>query len=395
VRWATENAKGPSVEMGLASLFLSRVKQRGTNRSFVRSTRGRIVLLGLAAVCLVGVAARAAANPLARWETRRWVDGLHGIEGDFLDARLSFFPLVYRVTHLKLSQPERQTKEPLLYADELSLRLLWGQLLTGNLVARIQGLGVKVVLEQPAPGTPARLPDLANLIPVRILLERLEAKKGEVLYEWVYQKGRPTMWFHDIEATLENIGSRPQLASGWMTLAASGVVQRSGRMSVVVQAEPFAEPFTFRGNASLDGFDVSQMNALIDSQKGVKLSPGVFSLQMAFDCKQGRLEGRVEPHLRDTEVVAQDSNLISAFTALFGRISMALAPQPDGTTATGAILVRDELTEPNRQLLLSMEKVVENGFLLGLQESLRRVYAGAPSANTQAGKKRTELQTGK
>jgi Domain of Unknown Function (DUF748) len=369
---------------------------RGTTfRAFPSKRIRRVFLIGLAALCLVGVTLRLAANSLARRETRAWLNELHGIEGDFLDARLSFFPLVYRVSHLKLSQPERQTKEPLLYADELSLQLLWGPLFRGHLVARVEGLGVKVVLEQPRPGTPARLPDVAGLIPVPILLERLQAKKGEVLYLWVYQKGRPSMWFHNIEATLENIGSRPQLASAWMTLAATGTVQRTGQMSVVVQAQPFAEPFTFRGEASLEGFDVSQMNALIDSQKGVKLSPGVFSLQMTFACKAGRLEGRVEPHLRDSEVVAQDSNLASAFTALFGRISMAISPPPDGTTPTGAILVRDELTEPNRQLLPSMEKVVENGFLLGLQESLRRVYAGPPSKDARPGVKRTELQTGK
>jgi hypothetical protein len=355
----------------------------------------RIGLFGLGALCLLAIGIRLAANPLARWETRRLVDGLAGIEGDFLDARLSFFPLVYSVTHLKLSQPKRQTKEPLVYAEELSLRLLWGPLVTGHLVARIQGQGVKVVLEQPTPGTPARLPDLSGLIPVRILLDRLQAKRGEVLYVWVHQEGRPTMWFHDIEATLENVGSRPQLASGPMTLAATGVVQRGGTMSVVVQAEPYAEPLTFRGEATLEGFDVSQMNALIDSQKGVKLSPGVFSLQMTFDSKAGRLAGRVEPHLTSSEVIAKDPKLGSAFIALFGRLSMAIAPQPEGTTARGAILVRDELTEPNRQLLPSMEKVVENGFLLGLQESLRRVYAGAPSPDTQAGSKRTELNTGK
>ncbi len=372
------------------------MKRRETALRLFRSKRlRRVLFLGLGVLCLLGAAVRLAANPFARWQTRACLDRLRGTAGDFLDARLSFFPLVYSVTHLKLSQPQRQTKEPLLYADELSLRLLWGPLLTGHLKARIQGLGVKVVLEQPTPGTPARLPDLAALIPVPILLERLQAKQGEVLYVWVHQKGRPSMWFHDIEATLENLGSRPELTSGWMTLAASGIVQRSGRMSVVVQAEPFAEPFTFRGDAALDGFEVSQMNALIDSQKGVKLSPGTFSLQMSFDSKKGRLEGRVEPHLTGSGVVAEDSNLGSAFTALFGRISMAIAPQPDGTTATGAILVQDELLEPNRQLLLSMEKVVENGFLLGLQESLRRLYAGRPSTNAQPGGKRTELQTGK
>ena len=288
-----------------------------------------MALLALGALCLLGVGTRLAANAVARWQTRTQLNRLHGIASDFLDARLSFFPLVYTVTHLKLSQPERQTKEPLLYANELSLRLLWGPLLTGHLSARIQGDGLKVVLEQPAPGTPARQPSLAELIPAPAFLEPPPAKDRELLSARVHQKGRPTMWFHDIEATLENLGSRPDLNAGWMTLAATGIVQRSGRMSVIVQAEPFAEPFTFRGDASLDDFDVSQMNALIDSQKGVKLSPGNFSLKMNFNCKNGQLDGRIEPALRGSGVEAEDANLGSAFTALFGRISMAVSPQPD------------------------------------------------------------------
>jgi Domain of Unknown Function (DUF748) len=204
------------------------------------------------------------------------------------------------------------------------------------------------------------------------------------------------MWFHDIEATLENVGSRPELASGPMTLAATGMVQRSGRMSVAVQADTYAKPLSFRGTASLDDFDVSQMNALIDSQKGVKLSPGVFALRMSFASTAGKLDGRVDPHLRGSEVVGEEGNLGSALSALLGRISMAVSSQPDGTTASGAILVHDELTEPDRQLLPSMEKVVENGFLLGLHESLRRAYAGPPAApGSQAQKKPTELHTGK
>ena len=352
-------------------------------------------VLGLGAVSLLVVGALAAAQPVARWQTRRWMRGLRGIQGEFLDARLGFFPLVYGVTHLKLSQPGRQTPEPLLYADDISLQLLWGPLLRGHLVARVQARGVKVVLEQPTPGTPTRLPDLSTLVPLRILLDRVQAKQGEVLYVWVHQKYRPTMWFHDIEATLENVASRPQLQSAEMTLAATGIIQQRGRMSVVVQADPYAMPLSFRGQASLDGFDVSQMNTLIDSQKGLKLSPGVFSMRMTFESKAGRLNGRVEPLLQGSKVVAQDETPGSTVTAILGRISMVVAPQPDGTTASGAILVHDELIEPDRQLLPSMEKVVENGFLLGLQESLRRVYALSTGTSGHPADKPTELHTGK
>jgi hypothetical protein len=348
----------------------------------------------LAVLSALVVGCLAAAQPLARWQTRRWLRGLHGIEGDFLDARLSFFPLVYGVTHLKLTQPDRQTKEPLLYAEDISLQLLWGQLLRGRLVARVEARGVKVVLEQPPPGSSGRLPYLPGLVPVAILLDRVQAKQGEVLYVWVYQKDTPTMWFHDIETTLENVGSRPNLSPGLMTLAATGIVQRGGRMSVVVQADPYAEPLSFRGEASIDGFDPSQMNALIDSQKGLKLSSGSFSMRMTFESKEGVLNGSLEPRLMGTEVIAQDAKLTSALTALFGRISMVLASQPGGTTPSGAILVHDELAR-DRQLLPGMEKVVENGFLLGLQESLRRVYAGPPSVPATPGKKKpTELHTG-
>ncbi len=351
-----------------------------------------LVALAIFGVLLVGV--RVVAHPVARWQTRRWLEKLNGVQGDFLDAQLSFFPLVYRVTHLKLSQPERQTKDPLFYADNVSLQVLWGKLLGGHLVTRVDARGVKVVLEQPTPGQAARLPELSKLIPVEVVLDRLQAKDGEVLYVWVHQKYRPTLWFHNIEATLENLGSRPNITSGPMTLAASGIVQRKGRMSVVVQAAPFAMAPSFAGGAELEGFDVSQINALIDSQNDVKLSPGLFSMRMSFESNQGKLTGQVDPHLETSEIVPHDASVGSAFRALLGRLSMAISTPTEGTTPSGVILIRDELTRPDQQLLLTMEKVVENGFLLGLQEGLKRAYAGAPVAG-KAKTIPTELKTGK
>jgi hypothetical protein len=340
------------------------------------------------------VAVHVVAHPLARWQTRRWIEKLNGVQGDFLDAQLSFFPLMYGVTHLKLSQPERQTKEPLFYAEHLSVQLLWGKLLSGHLVARVDARGVKVVLEQPEPGKAARLPELSKLIPVELVLDRLQARDGEVLYVWVHQKYRPTLWFQEIEATLENLGSRPNATSGPMTLAASGIVQRKGRMSVVVQADTFASAPSFIGRAQLEGFDVSQINALIDSQNDVKLGPGLFSMRMSFTSKQGKLTGQVDPHLETSEIVAHDASLGSAFRVLLGRLSMAISTPTTGTTPSGVILIQDDLTQPDRQLLLIMEKVVENGFLLGLQEGLKRVYAAGPVAGT-AKTAPTELKTGK
>ncbi len=356
--------------------------------------RSSIWLVAAAAFGVAVLGVHLAAHPVARWQTRRWVSQLHGIDGDFLDARLSFFPLTYEVTHLKLVQPERQTREPLFYAERVSLQLLWGKLVTGQLVARVDARGVKVVLEQPVPGEAMRLPELSTLIPMKIVLDRLQAKDGEVLYVWVHQKYRPTLWFHDIEATLENLGSRPKLTSGPMTLAAAGIVQRAGRMSVVVQADPFGLAPSFAGQARIEGFDVSQMNALIDSQNDVKLAPGLFSMKMSFESRDGKLTGQVDPRLETSEIIPHDASLGSAIKMLLGRLSMAISTPAEGTTASGAILIRDDLTGSDRQLLLTMEKVVENGFLLGLQEGLKRVYAGRPAPVEGKKPVPTNLKTG-
>lgn len=360
------------------------------------SRRSLVGSIALGVVAVLALGFHLAAQPVARWQTHRWLHELDGATGEFLDARLSFFPLVYGVTHLKIDQPGRLQKEPLFYADDLAVRLLWGKLLTGHLVAQIHARGVKVVLEQPPEGASGRLPYLPSLVPVPVLLERLEAKDSEVVYAWVRMEHRPTMWFHHIETTLENVASRPALTHGPMTLAASGMVQRSGKMTVAVQADPFETPLSFRGRAELEGFDISQMNSLIESQKGVKLAPGRFSMTMGFESNQGRLTGRVVPHLEGSGIEAGEENLGGALKALLGRMTMAFSTPAEGTEASGAILVRDDLTRPDRQLLPTMEKVVENGFLLGIQESLKRRYTGGPPQTAgHTGQGPTNLETGK
>jgi len=59
-----------------------------------------------------------------------------------------------------------------------------------------------------------------------------------------------------------------------------------------------------------------------------------------------------------------------------GKIALALAGPTEGTRPSGVIAVGDDLTDPKLQLAPRLEKVVENGFSLGLQESLKRHYAG-------------------
>lgn len=347
-----------------------------------------------ASLALLVVVVAVSLHPLARSRTRAALDGLEGAHGEFLDARLSLFPLRYTVTHLKIRNLETRVQEPTFYAESVAVDLRWASLFRGRLIGSIDARGVKLVLEQPKPGGKLRLPALSELVPVAAVLERLQLTKAEVLYAWVREQNQPTLWFHEIEATLENLGSRPGLTEGPLVLVARGQFARKGTMRVTVTAEPHATPLVFAGEAVAENLDLSQMNPYIAAITGVKLTPGAFSMKMSFASKNGRLTGTVDPHLTGTDIQAADEDLGSKLKALLGKISLSVSGPTEGTRPSGRIAVSDDFRDPSLQLVLVLEKTIENGFLLGIQESLKRAHSGPPGKQPdQAKPEATPLKT--
>ena len=337
----------------------------------------RVGLVVLGALALVLLVVALALPSLARRKTREALDGLDGARGEFQDVQVTLFPLRYTVTRLKITQNEAVVKQPFFYAERLEVTLRAASLLRGVLRGAVEADRVKVVLEQPKPGGDGRMPPLSKVIPMKAVVERLQLHGSELLYVWVREKGRPSLWAHGIEATLENLASRPGLTQGTMDLVARGTIDAKGAARVTVSAQPHAERLTFSATAGIDGFDPSQMNAYLSATKDVSLSPGVYSTRMQFRCEAGRLTGVVRPELRGSGLQSS-GDAGSALKALFGKVAMSFAGPADGTRPSGAIAVTDDLTDPKLQLAPRLEKVIENGFILGLQEALTRNYHGPP-----------------
>ncbi len=333
-----------------------------------------LVLLGV--VALVLVVAAIGLRPLARSKTREALAGMKGARGDFQDVDVSLFPLRYTITRLKIFRTDALLKkEPALYAERLTVSLRWAPLFRGVFSGDIEGERVKAVLEEPKPGPDTPMPTLTELVPVKAVLERLQLRDSEVLYAWVRKEGWPMLWSHHIEGTLENLASRPGLVEGPMVVAARGRIQGKGTVWFKVTADAWAERLTFEGNAGAEGFDPSQLNAYMGPKKDIHLTPGSYSMTMSFRCQDGKLTGMVDPHLVGT-ALESDGDPGSALKSFFGKIALGLSGPTEGTRPSGAIAVRDDLTDPKLQLAPRLEKVIENGFSLGLQESLKRHYAG-------------------
>jgi len=345
-----------------------------------RSTRTLLARLSLAllgAIALVLLALALALPPLARSKTREALDRLEGARGEFQDVQVTLFPLRYTITRLKVTRDDSLLKQPFLYAERVAVTLRALPLLRGVFAGTVEADRVKSVIEQPKPGGSGKLPSLSSLLPMRAVLERVQLRDSEVLYAWVREKGRPSLWVHGIEATLDNLGSRPGLTEGPVELAARGTIARKGTATVEISAQPFAERVTFSGAASLQGFDPAQMNAYLTAIQDVSLTSGAFSMRMRFRCENGRLEGVLDPTLQGSELTSS-GDLASSLKALFGKVSMKFAGPTEGTRPSGAIAVTDDLTDPDLQLAPVLEKVIEKGFTLGLQEGLTRRYHGPP-----------------
>ena len=318
--------------------------------------------------------------PLARSKTREALEGLRGARGQFQDVSVSVFPLRYTITRLKISRNDAQVDQPALYAERLAVTLRWAPLLKGVLAAHVDGDRVKAVLEEPKPGPDTPLPSLEKLIPVRAVIERVQLRDSEVLYAWVHKKGSPMVWAHGIEATLENLASRSELQQGPLVVAARGLIGGKGTVWLTVSAEPWAERLTFAGSAGAEGFDPSQLNAYLAPYKDIAVTPGSYSMKMTFRSESGRLTGKIDPHLEGSTLEsAGDAG--SALKAFFGKIALGISGPTEGTRPSGVIAVQDDLTDPKLQLAPRLEKVIENGFSLGLQESLKRHYAGKTEAS--------------
>jgi hypothetical protein len=331
-------------------------------------------------VAIVLLAAAVVLPPLARSKTREALEGLKGARGQFQDVNVSLFPLQYTITRLKISRNGALVDQPALYAERLAVTLRWAPLLRRVLAAHVDADRVKVVLEEPKPGPQKPLPSLEELIPVRAVIERAQLRDAEVLYAWVHKKGSPMVWAHGIEATVENLASRDELQVGPTVVAARGLIGGKGTAWVTVSTEPFAERLTFAGSAGTEGFDPSQLNAYFAPYKDIALTPGSYSMKMTFRSEAGRLTGEIDPHLEGSALEsAGDPG--SALKAFFGKIALGISGPTEGTRPSGVIAVRDDLTDPKLQLAPRLEKVIENGFSLGLQESLKRHYAGKTEAS--------------
>jgi hypothetical protein len=370
-----------------------------------RVPRFAVVVAGVALLLVLG---RLALDPLATWRTRRVLTGLDGMRGTFSDVEVRLVDLSYAIRDLRIEKVSSGGSAlPFFEVATARFGLHWRELLSGDVVARIDLDAPKLnVVEakgdapergqeiDEAPKVARRLRDLAPF-----LVERAQVKDGEILFVDAREPERPRLWFHGIEATLENFATRPALARGEPTvLAARGALQRTGRVQVFATADPLAKELTFAGQGRVEGLRLVELGELLRAKAGFVPEKGILDLSLRFQAVNGRISGGLRPILKDPGTRPARPGLRAKLES--GLTDAALDLFSDDVPGRDAVATTIPLTgsvrDPEAQALPTIMGILRNAFVRGLADSL--VGLPPPKAEEREGvleQARRALSTGR
>jgi len=332
---------------------------------------------------LMVVAFAIAIQPLARYATRRTLASISGYVGSFEDAHVSIIPLEYRVTKLKLEPRDRS--RPTLYAQDTVAGLDWKWLLRGKLRAAASIYKGNLVLrETKGKAGTATIPDLSKIVTqlAPAQLHRVQVRSSEFTYIFRNEKdekgkeqqaaeGRstiPKLWIHDVEATIENLATRPEYAEGATTFAMTAVLNKSGKTTLFATADPLAKGITFAGQMAIEGFDLKDAYNLVDSKSDIAFGKGTLDLLARFGCKAGKLTGAVQPVIKNAEVKAAKEDFgtkVKAWAANLG-VDLLSDRVPGRNAVSTVVPIEGSLTDPQIQLWPTIFGVFRNAFVRGI-----------------------------
>jgi hypothetical protein len=361
--------------------------------------RPRRLLVVLAVIALVVVAAVLAVDPLATWRTRRALAGLKGMDARFSDVEVKLLDLSYAIHDLRIEKRAAGGRAlPFFEVERAKFGVLGKELVRGHVVARVDldrpKLNLVQASEKESPTADAEeaarragargqelgdVPQvgerLADLAP--FLVDRVQIRGGEVLWVDAREPEKPRLWFHAIEATLENFATRPALVRGEPTvLAARGVLQRTGRASFFATADPLAKKLTFAGQGRVEGLRLEELGALLAAKQDVTPDQGVLDMSLRFRAEEGNLTGGVRPILKDAGTRPAAPGLGPKLKSFLADASLSIFSDdvPGREAVATTIPIEGRVDDPDLQVVPTILGVVRNAFVRGLADSL----AGLP-----------------
>ncbi len=332
---------------------------------------GLRLLIALGGIAGLAVALRLVADPLAARYARRMFASRDHTSTNFDSVHLSFFPLRVRIDELRVIESEDgDWKAPLFYAKSVSVALRWSSLLLGKPAGHVTVGAPKLTLLPPSArrNSPIGFEQLLPRFPVRI--ETLEVADGEVLLTLGTGKNAAKIWFHDLHGAIAK--GRPD--SEVFTGEATGILQKTGKLSLDLTVHPAADSPTFSVRAELRALEMRDMYELLAAKADLQASRGEIAMSADLGCVSGVLSGTVKTVLENPELRPIGDSVSGGIKAAMVAAGVAARAEKAGgdRTLTTVVPVRGKLSDPIGQLLAALLDSIQDSFAQGLMHGFDR-----------------------
>jgi hypothetical protein len=281
-----------------------------------------------------------------------------------------------------IETPGGSWKRPLFEVDRAAVSLDWRRLLKGDIgvALRLDEPKLKVTQRSEAPSEVKKQVEkhkprsslevaskLEELMPARV--ERVEVRRGEFSFRDIGAAGHPEVALHRIEAAVENIATRRTLDKGQpATASMSGVLGKSGDVSLFVSADLFAKSVSLAGNAALRGWQVAELYQLEKERTDLQTPKGTLDLFAEFKVRNGDISGGVKPVLKNVEVKPADEGLFTKIKAWVADEALDLfSDRVPGREAVATVVpIQGHLDNPDVQIVPTVLSILRNAFVEGI-----------------------------
>ena len=269
-----------------------------------------IVILILGAIrLLIPVVALAGINYALRHESEDYTGHLKDLDLAILRGRIALENLhIEKKNHPKALQVDVNT---------VTVNYSWEKLWNKNVVAEIAIDGVSIVMtEIPQLKTPK--PEELSFTKVRKLLaeskwsseiSNFSVRNGDL--KFVIPGAKVPLSVNKISADVSNVHLSP--AKDWQlaNVRIESYLQGQGRMQLVGQTQPLAQPVMVDMNFSMTDFDLKTLNGLLLKILPMDLTRGKFSTYIEAASEKGYTNGYAKMFFDDVDVVSNPQKLKS------------------------------------------------------------------------------------
>ena len=215
-----------------------------------------------------------------------------------------------------------------------------------------------------APRFPDAQAGLRKLAPIDV--NDVDIYDGEVVVAELAQPTQPELWIHDLEVSLENIGTRPRLQEHEpILLTMRARVQRSATLVGFITIDPWGNGLDFAGRMSLTGLRSEELYGWLKAQVGVRAPEGVVDLYVAFESVGGKVHGGVKAIVRNLRLRSTGSSW-SCFKAKAGNFFVSLFGRGPRNRLATVLPIEGQLVGPTVEVWPTVLGLLYDSFVQGI-----------------------------